>query len=128
VKVLKNQENSKALTIVICKFILENLYNISLDYGFRMKKTLVIGLFLASAMIGAPMLLGVEMVAASEIGDPNERSARDLAPGHVKGFDPQPEPPGRDSSARDHAPGHSEIGDPNAVSPGNLKKLIKPGE
>lgn len=98
-------------------------------------------------MLGAATLVGVKNVAASGIedpdddgrdngvpdefpgiGDPNSNSARDLTPGFQKGFDPQPEPPGRDSSARDLAPGQTEIGDPHVVAPGNLKKLIKPGE
>lgn len=114
---------AKFMRLPICRFILENLYNISLDYGIRMKKTISMGLFLISAIIGAPMLLGVEMVAASEVGDPNERSARDFAPGTIKKGGDEPH-----RNAKVYAPGHSEIGDPNAVSPGNLKKLIKPGE
>ena len=94
------------------------------------------GLFLAATLVGATMLVGIENVMASTrdngppddfpaVGDPNQNSARDFSPGIKKGFDPQPEPPGRDNSAGDLAPGHSEIGDPNAVAPGNLKRIIK---
>jgi hypothetical protein len=93
-----------------------------------MYKTIFMG-FLAvilTAGIVTTTTIAVQEVLA--IGDVNENSARDFAPGIAKGFDPKPEPPGRDSSARDLAPGHSEIGDPSIVAPGHLKDLIKPGE
>lgn len=102
-----------------------------------MKKTIVMGLFLAvTTLLGAStMLVGVEKVVAST--DPKERpgnndpsvsSAKRLAPGIERGFDPQPEPPGVDSSAHDDAPGiearDSEL-DANALAPGRQVRESK---
>ena len=41
-----------------------------------MKDTIFMGLFLAATSVGAAMLVGVEKAVASEISDPDQRSAR----------------------------------------------------
>jgi hypothetical protein len=87
--------------------------------------TVVVGLAVTTMMV--PYLQ-----TAAAISDPNEKSAVRFAPGQVKAFDPQPEPPGSEASARDLAPraigdpneisDPDQIGDPNIRAPGLLKQ------
>jgi hypothetical protein len=67
--------------------------------------------------IGIAMVTG--LLAATTISSVSALSAAPFAPGILNGFDPKPEPPGKDRGAVEFAPG--QIGDPQIFAPGHAK-------
>jgi hypothetical protein len=84
-------------------------------------KTISVSVVLVAASLALATVAAMMAVQdALAIGDLNLRNAKQFTPGQANGFDPKPEPPGKENFARSLALGHTEIGDPQITEPVNV--------